>query len=80
MMNWWIIRHLSEMRQEEILKDAERLRRLRLYEATGRKPKRHFHALLANLGKLLVRYGSFLEERYGATARRTFSNSIETGL
>ena len=80
MMNWWVIRQLSEIRQKEILRDVERFRQLRLCETNGKKPKRRLHALLANLGKLLVRYGSFLEERYGAASRRAFCNSIETRL
>ena len=80
MMNWWVIQQLSEIRQKEILKEVERFRQLRLYQTNRRKPKRRFHALLASLGKLLVRYGSFLEERYGAASRRIFCNSIETRL
>ena len=72
MMNWWVIRQLSEIRQKEILKDVERFRQLRLYETNRRKPKLRLYALLGNLGKLLVCCGSFLEERYGAASRRAF--------
>jgi hypothetical protein len=72
MMNWWVIQQLSEIRQKEILKDVERCRQLRPYETNKKKPKLRFHALLGNLGKLLVCCGSFLEERYGVSSGETF--------
>jgi hypothetical protein len=68
MMNWWVIQQLSETRQKEILKDVEQFRQLRLYQTNRKRPKLRFHALLGNLGKLLVCCGSFLEERYRASS------------
>lgn len=69
MMNWWIIRQLSEMKQNENLREAENLRLQRQCSTNRREPKRRFCALLASLGKLLVSWGLSLQERSGAALR-----------
>ena len=65
MMNWWIIRQLSEMKQKENLREAENIRLRRQCSTNRRGLKRRFYALLASLGKLLVSWGLSLQERSG---------------
>jgi len=69
MINWWIIRQLSEMKQNEILREAENLRLRRRCSTNRREPKGRFYALLNSLGKLLVSWGLSLQERSGAALR-----------
>ena len=69
MINWWIIRQLSDMKHNENLREAENLRLRRQCSTNGREPKRRLNALLACLGKLLVSWGLSLQERFGAALR-----------
>lgn len=69
MINWWIIRQLSVMKQNEILREAENIRLRRQCSTNRREPKRRFCALVNSLGKLLVSWGLSLQERSGAALR-----------
>jgi hypothetical protein len=69
MQNWWTIQELGRMKQVEILKEAEIYRIVE--EAQSKRLKSHEFLcyFLKKLGKLLVNWGSFLQERYGATVQ-----------
>lgn len=60
-MNWWIIYQLGKMREQELLKEAERVRLLRKCRTKGRKPISSYCALLNKMGELLVCRGIHLQ-------------------
>lgn len=61
-MHWWTIQQLSRMREEELLKEAERVRLIRKSRSERRKLSSGYCALLNKLGKLLVFWGSHLQK------------------
>lgn len=68
MQNWWAVQKLGRMKQAEILKEAEIYRMVQKTQPNHLKFQGFVCFLLKKLGKLLVNWGSFLQERSGATA------------
>ena len=70
-MHWWIIHQLGKMRQQELLKEAERVRllrgsrskgsKLRNPKSEGRKLESSYFCFLNKMGKLLVSWGTHLQ-------------------
>jgi hypothetical protein len=67
MQNWWVIWQFSNMKQREILRKAEMFRLLQEDGTHRGEPYWRCRILLNKLGQLLVSWGLFLQNRYGAT-------------
>lgn len=64
MDNWWIIWQLAKMKNEQILKEAEMERLVRMAQPKSKRSFNGFRFLLNKLGKILIRWGSFLQKLY----------------
>lgn len=67
MDNWWIIWELAKMKNEQLLKEAEMERLVRMVQPKSKISFNGFRFLLNKLGKILIRWGSFLQKRYNET-------------
>ncbi len=64
-MNWMAMWQLSQMKQEEFIKDAEEYRLSRVGKVKTKRSINFLQAIMNNLGKLLVRWGYSFQKRYG---------------
>jgi hypothetical protein len=55
------------MKNEQILKEAEMERLVRMVQPKSKRLFNGFRLLLNELGKILIRWGSFLQKRYTET-------------
>jgi hypothetical protein len=55
------------MKNEQLLKEAEMERLVRMVKPKSKRPFNGFRFLLNKLGKILIRWGSFLQNRYNET-------------
>jgi len=67
MDNWWIIWELAKMKNEQLIKEAEMERLVRMVQPKSKRSFNGFRLLLNELGKILIRWGSFLQKRYTET-------------
>jgi hypothetical protein len=67
MDNWWIIWQLAKIKNEQLLKEAEMQRLARMVQLKSKRSFNGFRFLLNKLGKILIRWGSFLQKRYNET-------------
>jgi hypothetical protein len=67
MDNWWTIWQLAKMKNEQLLKEAEMERLVRMVQPKPKRSFNGFHFLLNKLEKILIRWGSFLQKRYNET-------------
>lgn len=67
MENWWNIWQLAKMKNEQLLKEAEMERLVRMIQPKSKRSFNGFHFLLNKLGKILIRWGSLLQKRYNET-------------
>jgi hypothetical protein len=67
MDNWLIIWELVKMKNEQLLKEAEMERLVRMVQPKSKRLFNGFRLLLNELGKILIRWGSFLQKRYTET-------------
>lgn len=64
MYDWWFLYQMAKARQNELIKEAEIERLGRKYLPKSKRPFNGFRFLLNNLGKILIKWGSFLQKRY----------------
>jgi len=69
MQHWWTIWQLSKMKQKEILREAEKLRSQEQVARHQKEPSRGFSNFLISLGRSLISWGLFPQERHGASYR-----------
>jgi hypothetical protein len=64
-MNWMAIWQISQMKQEELLKEAEEYRLSRVGKVKTKRSIKFLQTFMHNLGKILVGWGSSIQKRYG---------------
>jgi len=62
--DWWFLYQMAKARQNKFIRKAEIYRLRRKYLPKSKRPFNGFRFLLNNLGKILIKWGSFLQKRY----------------
>jgi len=67
MYDFWFLYDYVKERHEELLKEAEMERLIRKNRPKSKRSFNGFRFLLNKLGKILIKWGSFLQKRYNET-------------